>query len=403
MASKVGKKNKVLSMKIIGCVIAYYKNHNNYGTALQGYATIKVITDLGYNCRIIKYVKQDSLAKKLKDAPLKLISGGLDAYMRKRAKKNVEISSTDYAENIAVRTKANNDWKEQVMDPYCDEYTGYTNLCKGSKNYDLILVGSDQVWTPLGLYSKFYNLLFVDDSIPKMSYASSFGVSKIPWWQKKATARYLNRINALSVREIKAKEIVDSLSNKKAEVVLDPTLLRTKSEWEEEFVNLPSIVEGDYIFCYLLGKKEETRDEITEMAKSLGLKIVVIRHTDEFIESDEHFGDVPLYDVNPIEFIKLIHDAKYVCTDSFHCSVFSVIFQRPFITFYRFASSDGNSRNSRIDSLLSLLNLNSRLYAGNLVRQMQTPIDYGKVDKTLGTLRNHSFEFLKKGLEITNE
>lgn len=403
MASEVSKKNKVLSMKKIGCVIAYYKNHNNYGTALQGYATIKVIANLGYNCRIIKYVKQDSLVKKLKDAPLKLVSGGFDAYMRKRAKKNVTVSSTDYAKNIAARTKANNEWKDRFMEPYCDVYKGYANLCDGSKNYDLVLVGSDQVWTPLGLYSKLYNLLFVDDTVPKMSYASSFGVSKIPWWQKKATARYLNRINALSVREIRAKEIVDSLSNKKAEVVLDPTLLRTKSEWEEEFVNSPSKVEGDYIFCYLLGKKKETRNEITEMAKSLGLKIVVIRHTDEFIESDEHFGDVPLYDVNPIEFIKLIHDAKYVCTDSFHCSVFSVIFQRPFITFYRFASSDGNSRNSRIDSLLSLLNLKSRLYAGNLTNQMQEPIDYGKVAKTLGTLRNHSFEFLKKGLELTNE
>ena len=388
-------------MKKIGCAIAYYKNHNNYGTALQGYATIKVITELGYDCRIIKYVKQDSLARKIRLAPLMLISGGWDAYKRKRNKNKVLSSATDYAKNISIRTNANNDWKERKMEPFCDFYKGYDALHSGSKNYGLVLVGSDQVWTPLGLYSRFFNLLFVDDAVPRMSYASSFGVSKIPWWQKKPTAKYLNRIDALSVRELKAKEIVDALSVKKAKVVVDPTMLRTKEQWEQEFSGVPNKVEGDYIFCYLLGKRDETREAINKLAKATGLKIVAMRHTDEFINSDETFGDIAPYDVTPIDFIQLISNAKYVCTDSFHCTVFSIIFQRQFLTFYRFAATDGNSRNSRIDSLLSLMGLDERLFLnGDIAQQMLAAIDYDAVGKKLDDLRNDSLFFLKKGLSM---
>ena len=388
-------------MKKIGCAIAYYKNHNNYGTALQGYATIKVITELGYDCRIIKYVKQDSLARKIRLAPLMFVSGGWDAYKRKRNKNKVLSSATDYAKNISIRNNANNDWKERMMEPFCDFYKGYDALHAGSKNYGLVLVGSDQVWTPLGLYSRFFNLLFVDDSVPRMSYASSFGVSKIPWWQKMPTAKYLNRIDALSVRELKAKEIVDALSVKKAKVVVDPTMLRTKEQWEQEFSGVPNKVEGDYIFCYLLGKRDETREAISKLAQATGLKIVAMRHTDEFINSDETFGDIAPYDVTPIDFIQLISNAKYVCTDSFHCTVFSIIFQRQFLTFYRFAATDGNSRNSRIDSLLSLMGLDERLFLnGDIAQQMQAAIDYDAVGKKLDDLRNDSLFFLKKGLSM---
>ena len=384
----------------IGLVIAYHKNHNNYGTALQGYATIKSISDLGFKCRIIKYVKRDSLIKRLRLAPLMFISGGWDAYKRKRNKEKISVSATDYARNIAIRTKANNDWKDCIMEPHCDTYIGYENLHIGSKGYSLVLVGSDQVWTPLGLYSKFFNLLFVDDSVPRVSYASSFGVSKIPWWQKHATAKYLNRIDALSVRELKAKEIADSLTTRKATVVLDPTLLRTKEQWEKEFEGNADKVDGGYIFCYLLGKRDETRKEINKLAKATNLRIVAIRHTDEFIESDECFGDIALYDVNPIEFIQLISNAQYVCTDSFHCSVFSIIFQRRFITFYRFATTDGNSRNSRIDSLLSLMGLTGRLYKNEIVKQMQSPINYKVVERKLEALRKDSMDFLSKSLSL---
>lgn len=383
----------------IGCCLAYYKNHNNYGTSLQGYATVKMLQSLGHEVRIIKYKKHDSLIRKVSVAPLQLISGGWAAFLRRSKKNRLANDNSEYAMNIQLRTEANNRFKDEAMEPFCDVYIGYEDLKKGSLNYDAVLVGSDQVWTPLGLYSNFFNLMFAAECVRKISYASSFGVGVIPSWQRKATGQYLDRIDYLSVREIKAKEIVDTLSHRQAEVVCDPTLLRTKEEWASELKLLHSKVQGLYIFCYLLGGNIETRSEITRFAKAKNLKLVVLRHVDEYLECDETFGDECPYDVNPLEFIQLIKNAEYVFTDSFHCSVFSILFNKQFVTFYRFSNTSKNSRNSRIDSLFELFGLKDRLYDGNLIDQAGCEIDYDSVNKKVELLRQESLAFLKQALK----
>lgn len=237
----------------IGCCLAYFKNHNNYGTTLQGYATVKVLQSLNQDVRIIKYQKHDSLIKKIRIAPLQIISGGYKAYIKRYKKYKMEKQNNDYAYNMTIRTKANNKFKDKWMEPLCDNYTGYASLSKGSKSYDAVLVGSDQVWTPLSLYSNFYNLNFVADEVRKISYASSFGVSFIPSWQRKATGAFLNRINYLSVRELRAKEIVEEVSSNHATVVCDPTLLRKRQEWECDLEGVEIKASQPYILCYLLG------------------------------------------------------------------------------------------------------------------------------------------------------
>ena len=390
-------------MKAIGCVIAYFKNHNNYGTSLQGFATIKAIEHEGYKCRLIQYQKSDSLFKKIRLAPLMFISGGWQAYKKKIKKKKITESTSSYAKDINIRTSVNNQWKSQYMDSYCDLYIGYNNLKSGSKNYGLIIVGSDQVWTPLGLYSKFFNLLFVDDSIPRMSYASSFGVSKIPSWQIKTTCKYLDKINKLSVREIRGKEIIEEISHNKAQVVLDPTLLLSQSQWREEIGDKKPKAEGKYIFCYLLGKDEKVRKEINHFKKITGLKIVAMRHIDEFIACDGGSGDEAPYNIDPLDFVQLIANAEFVCTDSFHCTVFSTIFHKQFVTFYRFLNTNSDSRNSRIDSILNLLGLEDRLYNGNLTSQMFSKIDYNTVEQKKNPLLKSSLEFLKSGLALSKK
>ena len=144
-----------------------------------------------------------------------------------------------YAEGIRLRTEAVNKYKEKKLIPLFHEYVGYDALHEGSKNYSAVVVGSDQVWTPMSLPNKFFNLLFVDDSVPKIAYASSFGVSEIPQFQKKATGKYLNRFAYIGVREQRGKEIVDSLSHQTAQVVADPTLLLSREEWEAEISDSP--------------------------------------------------------------------------------------------------------------------------------------------------------------------
>lgn len=271
-------------------------------------------------------------------------------------------------------------------------------LCKNSLNYDAVIVGSDQLWTPLSLYSNFYNLMFVDDSVRKISYATSFGVSKIPKFQYKATAFFLDRFYRISVREASGKRIVDTLSKNKAKIVVDPTMLLTPEEWRHKISVSNVKVNGKYIFCYFLGKNHEARAAANKLKQKTGLKIIAIRHMDEYVKYDEKFGDYAPYDVNPNDFVNLISKAEYVCTDSFHCSVFSILFKRKFMTFYRFNSSSKSSRNTRIDNLLSLFNIQERLYQGN-IDLIFNEINYHEVHNRLDLLRKDSFGFLAESLK----
>ncbi len=386
-----------MSIKNIGCVIAYRKGHTNYGTSLVGYALIKKLKALGYNVEVIIYIKQLSLTEKvvwLVNA-LRCDMGGI--VMERIKGKNDLKNNADYAANIKVRTEAVEAYKERKFIPVFKDYRGYKALHEGSKNYDAVVVGSDQVWTPLSLPTKFYNLLFVDDTVRKVAYASSFGVSVIPGFQRKATGAYLDRFYRIGVREVKGKEIVDSLSHQKAEVVADPTMLLSPDEWMDEIKDTKVRETEPYIFCYFLGTNKDARDAANALKAKTGYKIVTLRHMDEYVPSDEAFGDEAPYDVDPNDFLRYISGAAYVLTDSFHCSAFSIQFKRKFMTFYRFKSSSKGSRNSRIDSLLGTFGLQGRLYQGDIMKVMED-IDYNKVHEKLKDYREKSIDFLRNSL-----
>lgn len=388
-----------MEKKRIGCVIAFRENHNNYGTSLQGYATIKKLQDLGYECEIINYIKKLPLSQKINYITNAIRAGELKSLYRQLTYKIILNTHPRYRESLAIRTKAVNLYKENKLKPFFRDYVGYDAVRQGTENYDAILVGSDQVWTPMSLPNKFFNLLFVKDSIRKISYASSFGVSKIPKFQHEATGNYLNRFRYISVREERAKEIVEELSEKTATLVADPTMLLTKEEWENEIENSHAVVTEPYIFCYFLGCNPVARDAVNELKRKTGLKVICIRHMDEYVSSDEHFGDFAPYNVDPNDFIKYIRHAKFVCTDSFHCSVFSIIFHRQFMTFYRFAQNAVTGRNSRITSLFKTLHIpEGHIYSGN-INDISLPINYDEVDKRVEHLRNYSIEYLKNALQ----
>ena len=378
----------------IGCVIAYTEGHNNYGTSLQGYAMLKKIQQLGYEVEVIHYVKQLSTIQKIKFVANAIRAGEWKSIVARLTAKRTLKKYPQYAAGIAKRTKAVNAYKAKKLLPLFHTYVGYDALHKGSLNYDAVVVGSDQVWTPMSLPNKFFNLLFVDDSVHKIAYASSFGVSEIPSFQRKETGLYLDRFYRIGVREERGKEIVEELSHQKATVVADPTLLLTREEWEAEISDARPNESEPYIFCYFLGTNQEARKAANQLRKQTGYKIITIRHMDEYVPKDEQFGDEAPYNVDPNDFVKYISKAAYVCTDSFHCTVFSILFHRQFMTFYRFAATNKTGRNSRIDSLFNILGLQDRLYIGN-ISIIGNPIAYDKVDKRLKGLRENSLEFLK--------
>ena len=390
-----------MKKKICGVIVSGIE-HTNYGSSLQAYATMKVVQHLGYDLTFIKYEKRRNIFDWLKIAPGLLLSGGLELISnRLRFRLNCLIHPT-YLPNQTIRRQEARRFKEKEFVPFFKTYIGYKNLCEGSKEYDAIFVGSDQTWRPFGFYSNYWNLMFVNDSIPKFSYASSYGVSKIPPIQRKGTKRYLERLNMISVREQKGKEIVESVSNKKAQVVADPTMLLTKEEWTA-FSNKStcSLPKEKYIFCYFLGSRTDIRNEAKKLAQDTGLKIVTMRHMDEYIPIDETFGDYAPYNINPYDFVKLLMNAEYICTDSFHGSVFSILMHKKFCTFYRVKPTKKNSTHSRIDNLLRIFGLESRKFSGNIL-DIKENIDYEAVDKGLLPFREESMFFFKKALSLAD-
>ena len=381
----------------IGCVIAYRKGHTNYGTSLVGYALLKKLQQMGYAVEVINYIKRPTIMQKVSWVVNALRCGDAKDVLSRFTKKRGQADNQAYNTGIAERTKAVEAYKEKKLIPLFHDYIGYDALHEGSKNYRAVIVGSDQVWTPMGLPTKFYNLLFVDDSVRKIAYASSFGVSSIPAFQRKATGAYLDRYYKISVRELKGTEIVESLSYQKAQVVADPTMLLDSNEWTEEIKDSKVKTDEPYIFCYFLGTNMEARKAANELKAKTGYKIITLRHMDEYVAEDEQFGDYAPYDVDPNDFLTYIKNAAYVCTDSFHCSAFSIQFHKKFMTFYRFRQGSTGSRNSRIDSLLSLFNLKERLYQGD-ISKIENDIDYEYVDCKLKELREESIAFLKEAL-----
>ena len=388
--------------KKIGCVVIMHPGQNNYGSSLQGFATVSKIGQLGYDYEIIRYNKKRSVKETLSQLPDMLKIGLVGQVCYRLHKKLDFMLHSDYKRTRAIRTKAVDAFKAKYLDAKSRFYTGYEALHKGSLNYAAVMVGSDQVWGPFSLYSKFYNLLFVDEAIPKFSYASSFGVSVIHPCQRKAVAGYLNRMDKIGVREQRGKEIVKELTGKEAKVVLDPTLLLTREEWEMNIDESRCAMDQPYILCYVLGERKDIRESIKELSRRTGIKIVNLPHIDNYHSMDDRLGDINLYDVDPFDFIRLVRDAKYVVTDSFHGSVFSILFHKKFLTFYRKDPKKKGSTHSRIDSLFDIFQVKDRIYTdGDIRRQMEAEIDYGYVESKLDEMRKSSLSFLTECLALS--
>lgn len=395
----------------VGCVVIMHKGQCNYGSSLQGFATVKKVADLGYNYEIIRYNKTRDLKSLAKNFIGLMRSGAYRQWKYLQQKKKDLRDNPEFARTRKIRVKAVDTFKKQYLDVVSHFYTGYKALQEGSKNYNVVFVGSDQVWGPLSLYSRFYNLYFVDDSVPKFSYASSFGVSEIFPWQRKGVSGFLNRMNMIGIREQRGKEIVKELTGKNAQVVCDPTFLLTSEEWltalSENEKSRGKVREGEpyainkpYILTYVLGEREDVREQIKKLRKLSGLTVVNLPHIDNYHAMDNDLGDISLYDVDPFDFIRLIRDAEYVVTDSFHGSVFSILMYKKFVTFYRKPSSEKGNTNSRIDSLFNLFGLSDRLFNGDIFAQIQKNIDYDFVDEKVSKMRQDSLKFLKSGIEL---
>lgn len=381
--------------KKIGLSVCY--DTKNYGSQLQVLATVRKIEQLGFDTEIIRYKKKITPMFVKQTLPRFFNPYFIKNKMEINKRKNSLKKHPDIEKKVAIRDRRFVKFVEENYQNLSKPYYGWENLVSGVKDkYDGFLCGSDQLWLPSNLGSHFYTLEYAPDNKPKIAYATSFGVSEIPSFQKKRTANYLNRFSSLSTREVSGTKIIKSLTNKDVPVVLDPTLLFSEDEWLNIMPN-KEVVSEKYIFCFLLGNNESHRLISEELKKATGLKIVTIPFLNNYVPIDETFGDVHLYDVDASDFVNLIRNAEYVITDSFHGSVFSILNHKKFIVLNRFAEGS-DSRNSRIDSLCSILNLEKRRFSKNIHDEMIQPIDYESVDKKLLELREKSIDYLKNAL-----
>lgn len=385
-------------MKPIGLVTCYF--HHNYGSMLQAYATEMIMQQMGLPfqtiaCKApINYMQENKILyiiKKLLIADWKMRLGKMKI---ERAKKDNPM----FAKNWEIRNKAFDQFAETFfhVSPYCKNRE---ELTKMAENYSAFLVGSDQLWRTDSVEHGYYTLEWVPDHIRKIAYSTSIGVKEVPWFQVEKNKRFMNRFDHIALREQSACDLVYKLTGRKVPVVLDPTLLFTGDQWLGIQQREP-LTNGKYIFCYLLGDNPSQREFIKRVKEKTGCKIVALQQLDDYIPSDEGFADEAPY-VGPREFLNYIRNAEYVFTDSFHCSVFSILYKKNFFTFSRFAEGAKQSTNTRIDNLLHITGLEERRMTKD--KTVDGVINYNGsfdgVDARLNAYRKSSMEYLHNALK----
>lgn len=385
-------------MKPIGLVTCYF--HHNYGSMLQAYATEMIMQRMGLPFQTIAC-----------EAPIDYMVGNKALYIIKKlmigdwkmrlGKIKIEHAKRHnpvFANNWAVRNAAFNKFAAETfhLSPLCKTRAELTTMADG---YSAFIVGSDQLWRTDSVEHGYYTLEWVPDGIRKIAYSTSIGVKEIPWFQVEKNRRFMNRFDFMALREQSACDLVHKLTGRDVHVVLDPTLLFSGNDWLQIQQAAP-LINGRYIFCYLLGNNPWQRDFIRQVKQRTGMKIVALQHLDEYIHSDEGFADEAPYNVGPREFLNYIRNAEMVFTDSFHCSVFSILYKKQFFTFSRFSEHEKQSTNTRIDNLLNITGLQQRrMTVGHTVDDvLATTAKFDGVDEKLDVWRQSSFDYLNTAL-----
>lgn len=379
----------------IGLSLAF--TGTNYGALWQAYATQQIIQELGYKTEIINYIK----AKKHEfvRCPEAYYGHFLEILSECKGKRDNESIQLDdiHKQNSLLRKQNADSFREKRLSSIVT-IKGLDNLrdhC--SNNYSAVLVGSDQLWLPMVSFTYFRTLRFAPEGMKRISYATSLGVTEYPKYTWRKAKDFWNSIDFLSVREQQGADIIHKVCGRTPYVVLDPTYLLTKQEWE---VHVPKkeIVKSGYVLCFILGDNNEMKEIARHYADENNLRLVCIL-SNEVSANDTEFGDEVLIGQTPEEFINLIRNADCIFTDSFHGFAFSIINEKQVFVTYRIRKGTP-SRNSRIDNIVNLFKVQHRLISEPEKGLPNVrPIDYEEVNQILEEKRQYSLEFLKDALD----
>jgi len=312
----------------------------NYGNILQAWALQTVLERMGHRVDIVV-----ARPRRYKLPPSKKLFVYVKRFLLKYfwGNKNIILH---YEERLPELLRHTERFIQQHL--HIHEYYSFANI--GEKDYEAYVVGSDQIWR------RRYNsdirncyLFFTEGwGVKRIAYAASFGTSNWEYSpeETKDCAELLSRFDGISVREADAVRLVKEKFHLKAHHVLDPTLLLNREEYEQLILNSSTPHSAGDMLCYLLSDEPQYNNIIEEIASDRGLTPfkVYSRFDDQSVPMRERIQ-------LPVEtWLRGFYDAKLVITDSFHATVFSIIFQKPFILF-----GSGIRGNERMESLLKMV------------------------------------------------
>lgn len=358
---------------------------SNYGSILQAYATEKIFETLGCDVKIINYIRKDEKTENI----VKTYANSSNFF--KKNKLTRKIYKIIQKKNIEKMDSRFEEFRKEYLN-LTEEYNTTEELRKTLKNFDVFCTGSDQVWGKVGNdeFDENYFLNFVDKDKKCISYGASFGKTDL-------STSLLNNIKALTdkyefllVREDSAKNFLIANGVNNVEQVLDPTLLLSREDWEKIIRNDVKIHKKPYILVYQLHHNKKFENYVRYIQKKLKITVYRVNPSIYFLFKPGKFVYLP----TPSEFLNLIKNAEYVLTDSFHGTVFSLIFNKKFIDFLP------KTTGTRITSLLNQFGLNERIIDDlENIKILQEDIDYSEVNEILDRDRKKSISLLKGVLD----
>ena len=357
-------------------IVTFWNSQDNYGQVLQAFALQRFLRNKGYDAFVIKYIQ----AKRKKITRWILLP-----YRGIKRLLNMFFKSTDYEINkrfknmsriVALENEKHPrhfDMFKNIQINFSDYQYNRDSIFKNPPTADVYIAGSDQIWR--GLDDVFY-LQFAPQGKKCIAYAPSFGGLCLGAKERKKIKKYLERFAVLGMRESKGVELCKSVGRNDAFLVMDPTLLLTVDDYMK--ILTPPKANSDYLFLYLLGN--DMAFDISAIyiwAKAHGLSV-------KYVASQGQQDNFEKLYPNIGEWLGLLNGAKYVVTNSFHGTVFSVIMNKQFCTIPLTGSF--TEMNGRVTDLLSNLGLVNRMYSINL-DILSLPINYVAVNQKLQSER----------------
>ena len=350
--------------------------NNNYGGFLQAFALKRVLMDMGHQIIFINRRPNRMISRRtrIRDLLRNLL------FLKDKQKK---IS------------KYTDKFQRMYLFPYTSKYFSSNDLKKCLKyRFDCIIVGSDQVWRYTYFTSwidDFFCNFLEETKIPHFSYAASMGTDELEYSQQKIDicAKLLKGFNAISVREESSVKMLQKhFGVDNVQVVLDPTLLLDKRVYVDLFKKIYVKPNKPYIFTYILDDNKENHESIENFSRQRNMSVVNIK---------AQTGDIStLHIIEPVEkWLSAIYYADYVITDSFHGTVFSLIFNKQFVVY-------GNVQRglSRMQDLLYHVGLTDRLITSkvDIGKILMHEINWDSVNNCISGYKDSSMLFLKNTL-----